>query len=171
MKIAFFDVKEYERPFYQALLEPEGHEVRYFSSRLDRDTVGLAQDCQGVCLFVNDLADAAVIDGLCKMGVKYLCLRCSGYNNVDVSYAKEKLAVAHVPAYSPHAVAEHAAALLLSCLRRIPRAYHRTRDFNFRLDGLMGNQLYGKTAGIVGMGRIGSCFAKICQGLGMQVLG
>ncbi|MBQ7799765.1 MAG: 2-hydroxyacid dehydrogenase, partial [Oscillospiraceae bacterium] len=124
----------------------------------------------GVCVFVNDCINSEVIDILCKNGVKFIALRCAGFNNVDIKYAYGKIQVCRVPAYSPYAVAEHAIAMLLTSIRRIHKAYIRTKDFNFSLNGLTGFDLHGKTVGIIGTGKIGSVFADICKGFGMSVI-
>lgn len=145
-------------------------ELKFFETRLTVDTVNLAEGSDVVCVFVNDTINAAVIDALTHFGVKLLALRCAGYNNVDISYAYGKLHIVRVPSYSPYAVAEHAMALLLTSVRRIHKAYNRTREFNFSLDGLTGFDLHGKTIGIVGTGKIGRIFAEICSGFGMHVL-
>ena len=147
-----------------------GLDVTFFETRLTADTASLAAGFDAVCIFVSDTADAAVIDRLHAAGVRLIALRCAGYNNVDIRRASGKIHVVHVPAYSPCSVAEHAMALLLTSIRRIHKAYIRTRDFNFSLNGLTGFNLHGKTAGIVGAGRIGSAFAEICRGFGMRVL-
>ena len=123
-----------------------------------------------VCVFVNDSVNAAVIDKLYGYGVKMIALRCAGYNNVDLEHAYGKIHAAHVPAYSPYAVAEHTAALLLTSIRRIHKAYNRTRDFNFSLNGLTGFDLHGKTVGVIGTGKIGKIFIGICRGFGMNVI-
>jgi D-lactate dehydrogenase len=123
-----------------------------------------------VCIFVNDIADAEIIDGLAKNGVKLLALRCAGYNNVDLAAAKGKMKIVRVPAYSPYAVAEHAVALMLSLNRKIHRAYWRTRDGNFSLHGLMGFDMHGKTAGIIGTGKIAKILIKILKGFGMNIV-
>ena len=123
-----------------------------------------------MCCFVNDTVDRAVIDRLCDMGIGLLLVRCAGYNNVDLSAAKGRLRVMRVPAYSPHAIAEHAMALLLTLERKIHKAYIRSRDFNFDLTDLTGHTLYGKTVGVVGTGKIGYAFANICRGFGMNVV-
>lgn len=171
MTFAFFDAKPYDKPeFMQQGLE-KGIVFRFFETKIFEDTASLAKGCDGVCVFVNDKVDKAVIDKLCALGVKAIALRCAGYNNVDVYYAKKKkLAVFNVPAYSPYAVAEHAMAMLLTLNRKTHRAYLRTRDHNFNINGLTGFDLYGKTVGIIGTGRIGKAFAQICQGFGMQIL-
>ena len=123
-----------------------------------------------MCVFVNDTVNAKVIDRLCEMGVKVIALRCAGFNNVDMKHAYGRIHVLRVPAYSPYAVAEHAMAMLLTSIRRIHKAYIRTRDFNFSLAGMTGFDLYGKTVGVIGTGRIGRVFIDICRGFGMKVL-
>lgn len=170
MKIAFFDTKPYDMPSFEKYAEMGGVTIKYFETRLNEDTVELAQGADAVCVFVNDTVNAAVIDRLCALGVRAVALRCAGFNNVDVRHASGKIAVVRVPAYSPHAVAEHTMALLLTSIRRIHKAYIRSRDFNFSLNGLTGFDLYGKTVGIIGTGRIGRAFAQICLGFGMHVL-
>ena len=130
----------------------------------------LARGFDGACVFVNDTVNAAVVDALYRLGIRVIALRCAGFNNVDVRACFGKLHVFRVPAYSPYAVAEHAMALLLTVNRHTNRAYLRTRDFNFSLSGLTGFDLHGKTAGVVGMGKIGRIFAQICTGFGMRVL-
>ncbi len=169
MKIAFFDSKNYDVESFSRHKNKD-IEFTFFETRLTLDTVTLANGFDGVCVFVNDTVNKAVIDTLCKMGVKIIALRCAGFNNVDLDFAKDKIAVVRVPAYSPYAVAEHAMALLLTSVRRIHKAYIRSRDFNFSLNGLTGFDLNGKTVGIIGTGKIGSVFAKICKGFGMTVL-
>ena len=134
------------------------------------NNVVLTQGVDAVCIFVNDTADAAVIDALVANGVKLLALRCAGFNNVDLNAARGKLPVVRVPAYSPYAVAEYTLALMLSLNRKIHRAYWRTRDGNFSLNGLMGFDMHGKTAGIIGTGKIAKILIHILKGLGMRVL-
>ena len=134
------------------------------------DTVSLAKGADVVCVFVNDDVGADVIDALCKMGVKLIALRCAGYNNVDIERAYGRINVVRVPAYSPYAVAEHAMALLLTSVRRIHKAYNRTRDYNFSLSGLTGFDLHGKTVGVIGTGKIGRIFIDICKGFGMNII-
>ena len=170
MKIAFFDTKPYDRPSFDKYGKEYGVDFKYFETKLNEDTVELAQGYDGVCAFVNDTVNAAVIDRLQEMGVRVLAMRCAGYNNVDVKYAFRRLHVLRVPAYSPYAVAEHAMALLLTSIRRIHKSYIRTKDFNFSLAGLTGFDLYGKTVGVIGTGRIGRVFIDICRGFGMKVL-
>ena len=170
MKLAFFDTKSYDIPGFDRYGIPAGVEIKYFEPNLNRDTVTLAAGFDAVCVFVNDTVDAVVVDKLHQLGVKAIVLRCAGFNNVDIKACEGKLRVFRVPAYSPHAVAEHAMALLLTINRRTHKAYIRTRDFNFSLQGLAGFDLYGKTVGIVGTGKIGRVIADICKGFGMKIL-
>lgn len=170
MKIAFFDTKPYDKPFFDKYGKQYGITFKYFEAKLNEDTVDLANGYDGVCAFVNDTVNAAVIDRLTEMGIKLLALRCAGFNNVDMKHTFGKLHVFRVPAYSPYAVAEHTMALLLTSIRRIHKAYNRTRDYNFSLAGLTGFDLYGKTVGVIGTGRIGKVFIDICRGFGMKVL-
>ena len=170
MKLAFFDTKSYDIPGFDRYGIPAGVEIKYFEPNLNRDTVTLAAGFDAVCVFVNDTVDAVVVEKLHQLGVKAIVLRCAGFNNVDIKACEGKLRVFRVPAYSPHAVAEHAMALLLTINRRTHKAYIRTRDFNFSLQGLAGFDLYGKTVGIVGTGKIGRVFADICKGFGMKIL-
>ncbi len=170
MRIAFFDTKQYDVGPFTRCGEAAGVEFKFFEPKLTADTAGLAAGYDGVCIFVNDTADAEVIDKLYNEGVRFIALRCAGYNNVDVKHAFGRLHVFHVPAYSPYAVAEHAMALLLTSIRRIHKAYNRTRDFNFSLSGMTGFDLHGKTVGVVGTGRIGRVFIDICRGFGMNII-
>ena len=170
MKIAFFDTKPYDMPGFDRYSAGTGLEIKYFETKLTEDTVSLAAGFDGVCVFVNDLVNEAVVNRLQELGVKVLALRCAGYNNVDLNAAKGKLKVFRVPAYSPYAVAEHAMALLLTVNRRTHKAYIRTKEFNFSLAGLSGFDLHGKTVGIIGTGKIGRVFADICKGFGMNIL-
>ena len=170
MKFAFFDTKAYDRPSFDKFGKEAGVEFKYFETKLNEDTAELAHGFDGVCVFVNDTVNAEVIDILCDMGVKTVALRCAGYNNVDLKHAAGKLKVVRVPAYSPYAVAEHTMAMLLTSVRRIHKAYIRTRDFNFSLSGMTGFDLHGKTLGVIGTGRIGRVFIDICRGFGMRVL-
>ena len=170
IKVAFFDTKEYDRASFELCNIESEMEFKFLETKLTEDTVDLAKDCDVVCVFVNDTVNGNVIDKLYEYGVKMIALRCAGYNNVDLSRAYGKIHVVHVPAYSPYAVAEHAAALLLTSVRRIHKAYNRTRDFNFSLNGLTGFDLHGKTVGVVGTGKIGRIFINICQGFGMNVI-
>ena len=170
MKIAFFDAKPYDKPSFERMGAQNGITFKYFETKLNEDTVELAHGCDGVCVFVNDTVNATVIGRLCEMGVRAVALRCAGFNNVDMKYAYGRIHVFRVPAYSPYAVAEHTMAMLLTSVRRIHKAYIRTRDFNFSLNGMTGFDLHGKTVGVIGTGRIGRVFIDICRGFGMKVL-
>ena len=170
IKIAFFDTKEYDKASFARYEKPGEIEFKFLETKLTEDTVELANDCDVVCVFVNDTVNDKVIDKLYASGTKMIALRCAGYNNVDVQHAYRKIHVSHVPAYSPYAVAEHTAALLLTSIRRIHKAYNRTRDFNFSLSGLTGFDLHGKTVGVIGTGKIGRIFVDICRGFGMNVI-
>ena len=170
MKVAFYDTKPYDRASFEPLGEANQIRFKFFEDKLTEDTAPLARGCDAVCMFVNDNVNAAVIDLLCDMGIRVLLLRCAGFNNVDLRHASGKLTVLRVPAYSPYAIAEHAMALLLTSIRRIHKAYIRTRDFNFSLTNMVGFDLHGKTVGVVGTGKIGRCFINICRGFGMKVL-
>ena len=170
MKLALFDVKPYDIPPFRKSAERRGLELAFFETKLNEDTASLAAGCDAVCVFVNDSVTAPVIDRLCALGVRLIALRCAGYNNVDLVHAYGRIHVVHVPAYSPYAVAEHAMALLLTSVRRIHKAYNRTRDFNFSLNGLTGFDLHGKTVGVIGTGKIGRLFLSICRGFGMRTI-
>lgn len=170
IKVAFFDTKDYDRESFNRANLDEKVEISFFETRLSENTVKLAEGHDVVCIFVNDTVDAKVIDGLVEGGVKLIALRCAGYNNVDIQYAYGKIHVVRVPAYSPYAVAEHAMALLLTSIRRIHKAYNRTKDFNFSLSGLTGFDLHGKTVGVIGTGKIGRIFIDICRGFGMNII-
>ena len=170
MKLAFFDTKKYDITSFDKQLEAANIEVKYFETHLNEDTVSLAQGFDAVCVFVNDVVNEAVVEKLYEYGIRVIVLRCAGFNNVDVKACAGKIQVFRVPAYSPYAVAEHAMALLLTINRHTHRAYARTRDFNFSLANLSGFDLYGKTVGIIGTGKIGKVFANICKGFGMNIL-
>ena len=170
MRIAFFDAKPYDKPSFDRFGTELGVSLKYFETKLNEDTVDLAAGFDGVCVFVNDTVNATVIDRLYELGVRLVALRCAGFNNVDIKHARGKLHVVHVPAYSPYAVAEHTMALLLTSIRRIHKAYIRSRDFNFSLNNMTGFDLHGKTVGVIGTGRIGRVFIDICRGFGMKVL-
>lgn len=170
MKVAFFDTKPYDRPGFDRYAANTKLEIKYFDTHLNEDTVSLAAGFDAVCVFVNDTVNETVVNKLHKLGVKVIALRCAGFNNVDTRACFGKIHVFRVPAYSPYAVAEHAMALLLTVNRRIHKAYNRTREFNFSLQGLTGFDLFGKTVGIIGTGKIGRIFANICKGFGMKIL-
>ncbi len=169
-KIAFFGTKPYDEKSFDKVNEKYGFEIKYFKGHLNKNNVMLTQGADVVCIFVNDTADAEVIQAMVDNGVKVLALRCAGYNNVDLNAAKDKLTIVRVPAYSPYAVAEYTVALMLSLNRKIPRATWRTRDGNFSLHGLMGFDMHGKTAGIIGTGKIAKILIQILRGFGMNIL-
>ena len=170
MKIAFFDAKNYDKPSFDKYAAENGITVKYYETKLCEDTAELAHGCDAVCVFVNDTVNAEVIDRLYDCGCRIIALRCAGFNNVDMKHAAGKMRVVRVPAYSPYAVAEHAIALLLTSIRRIHKAYIRTRDFNFSLNNMTGFDLHGKTVGVIGTGKIGRVFIDICRGFGMKVI-
>lgn len=169
IKMAFFDAKPYEIEAFRKWNSDGEIDIRYMEHKLNVQTVDSAKGCDVVCAFVNDTIDAEVLDELKALGVKLVAMRCAGYNNLDLKALGDLKAV-RVPAYSPHAVAEHAMALLLTLNRKTHKAYNRTREFNFSLNGLTGVDLYGKTVGVVGTGRIGRMFIDICRGFGMKVI-
>ena len=172
MRVAVFSTKPYDRQFLDAANAAGQHELIYFEARLSCETAALARDSDAVCAFVNDVLDSCVLQELADIGVRLVVLRCAGFNNVDLTAARKLgIIVGRVPAYSPHAVAEHTFALLLTLIRKTHRAYNRVREGNFSLDGLLGFDLAGKTIGVVGVGAIGSVVARIAQGFGCTVLG
>ena len=168
IKIAFYDTKPYDKASFDAV--NENYEIEYIESKLNSRTAVLAEGCEAVCAFVNDNIDKKTIDRLYDKGVKIIAMRCAGYSNVDFRAAYGKINIVRVPAYSPHAVAEHAMALLLAINRKVHKAFIRTKDFNFNIAGLTGIDLYGKTVGVIGTGRIGRVFIDICRGFGMKIL-
>lgn len=170
MNFAFFDAKPYDIPSFEAYGKENNITFKFYETKLNEDTAELAHGYDGVCVFVNDTVNAKVIDILNDLGVKLIALRCAGYNNVDIKYACEKITVVRVPSYSPYAVAEHAMALLLASVRRTHKAYIRTKDFNFSLNGLTGFDLHGKIMGVIGTGKIGRVFINICKGFGMNII-
>jgi D-lactate dehydrogenase len=169
-KIAFFGAKPYDISSFDQVNKDFNYDIKYYKGHLNKNNLVLTQGTDAVCIFVNDTADAEIIDGLAKNEVKLIALRCAGYNNVDLAAAKGKMKIVRVPAYSPYAVAEHAVALMLSLNRKIHRAYWRTRDGNFSLHGLMGFDMHGKTAGIIGTGKIAKILIKILKGFGMNIV-
>ncbi len=161
----------YDEEFLAQAVFGSNHSLSYFDGRLSTSTAALAHGYDAVCCFVNDPLTAEVLKVLRDGGTRFVALRCAGFNNLDMEKAKELgFRVARVPAYSPHSVAEHTLGLILSLNRKIHKAYHRVRDNNFSLDGLMGFDLFGKTVGIVGTGAIGTCVARILLGMGCRVL-
>ncbi len=171
MKIAFFSAKDFDRGAFDAYNARKGHEISYLAPHLNEESTSLAAGHDCVCVFVNDVLDAAVIDKMAALGVKLIAARSAGFNHIDLEAAKRnQIAVVRVPAYSPFAVAEHAIAMILTLNRKTHRAYTRVREGNFALDGLLGFDLHGKTVGVIGTGKIGQVFAKIMLGFGCEVL-
>lgn len=168
MNLTIFSSQIYDKQYFERF--NTHHVIEYIDSRLDITTLSLAKESDAICAFVNDDLGEAVLKGLKNLGIKIIALRCAGFNNVDLNAAKELgIKVVRVPAYSPHSVAEHAVALILTLNRKTHQAYNRVKECNFSLNGLMGFDLYGKSAGIVGTGRIGTELAKILTGFGMKV--
>lgn len=169
-KIAFFDTKPYDKEIFDSINKEFGYEIKYYKFHLNADNAILADGYEVVIAFVNDTVDKETIEKLYGFGVKLIALRSAGFNNVDLKFARDKIKIVRVPAYSPHAIAEHSVALMLTLNRKIHRAYFRTRDANFALNGLMGFDFYGKTAGVIGTGKIGKELIKILNGFGMNIL-
>ena len=170
LKVAFFDTKPYDKESFNEINKSYNYDITYFRYHLTADNIVLAQGFDVVVVFVNDIISDAMMDKLADYGVKLIALRCSGYNNIDLKAALGKIKIVRVPAYSPNAIAEHTVALMLSLNRKIHRAYFRTRDSNFTLQGLLGFNMNGKTAGVIGTGRIGKALIKILRGFGMKVV-
>lgn len=169
--ITFFSTQPYDRRSFEEHNKSYGFKIRYLDVQLNEETVSLAKGAVGVCAFVNDHINASIIEQLTKLGVEILALRCAGFNNVDLEAAKKfNLTVVRVPAYSPHAVAEHAVAMIMTLNRKTHKAYNRIREQNFSLNGLLGFDLYGKTVGVLGTGNIGEVFCRIMKGFGCKVL-
>ncbi len=171
MKIAFFSSKPYDKTFFEAENKNYGFELNFYETHLGPHIVNAIEDEQAVCVFVNDKVNRQVIEILAKKGVKIIALRCAGFNNVDLDAAKEfGIKVCRVPAYSPEAVAEHTMAMLLTLNRKTHKAYNRVREQNFALNGLLGFNLFQKTIGIVGTGKIGKAFINIAKGFGCKII-
>ncbi len=171
MHVAMFSTKGYDKTFFESANEKYGHEIAYLEARLTKDTTSLAENYQAVCVFVNDILDAEVLRNLSGKKISSIALRCAGFNNVDIKAADELgIKVVRVPAYSPHAVAEHTVGLMLALNRKIHRAYARVREANFALEGLLGFDMRGKTVGIIGTGKIGQCVAELLHGFGCKLL-
>ncbi|MBE6782833.1 MAG: 2-hydroxyacid dehydrogenase [Ruminococcaceae bacterium] len=168
-KICFYNTKSYDKKYFDKLKDEYSVDVEYFRGKLREKTAVLSAGYDAVVAFVNDDIDEKTINTLYDSGIRILALRCAGFNNVDLKAAYGKIHIVRVPAYSPYAVAEHAMGMLLSLVRKIPRAYNRIRDYNFTLDSLVGFDLYGKTVGIIGTGKIGKIFIEICKGFGMKI--
>lgn len=170
IKVVFYDTKDYDKASFEKYGSLSSFEFVFLETKLNEYTVELARDADVVCVFVNDTVNVEVINKLYEYGVKLIALRCAGFNNVDLGAAFGKIHIVHVPAYSPYAVAEHTMALLLTSVRRIHKAYIRTRDFNFSLNGFKGFDFHGKIVGVIGTGKIGQIFIGICRGFGMNVI-
>lgn len=170
-RIAFYDTRSYDKKSFSKENEKHSFEIEFYDFRLNEKTAFTSKGFDAVCVFVNDVLNDEVIKTLKSCGIKLILLRCAGFNNVDLnSVFQNGIKVARVPAYSPHAVAEHAVALLMSLTRHIPQAYIRTKTANFNIEGLTGRDLYGLTAGIFGTGKIGQVMAKILNGFGMKII-
>lgn len=170
-RIAFYDTRSYDKNSFEKENEKHNFDIEYYEFRLGEKTAFTAKGFDAVCVFVNDVVNAEVLSTLKDCGVKLVLLRCAGFNNVDLeAAAKTGIKVVRVPAYSPHAVAEHAVALLMALTRHIPQAYIRTKTANFNLEGLTGRDLNGLTAGVFGTGKIGRVMAEILKGLGMKII-
>ncbi|HTO02593.1 MAG TPA: NAD(P)-dependent oxidoreductase, partial [Opitutus sp.] len=171
MKIAFFSTKPYDRKFFEIANKELGHAITFLELRLTPATASLARGHSVVCAFVNDQASAEVLEILAAGGTQLIALRSAGYNHIDLKAAQRLgLSVVHVPDYSPYAVAEHTVALMLTLNRHIHRAYNRVREGNFSIDGLLGFDLHGKSVGLVGVGKIGLCVARILHGFGCRLM-
>jgi len=171
MKIAFYDTKPYDKIWFEPIAKEKGFEILFLEEKLNENTAAFAQGCDAVCIFVNDDAGEKTIKKLKDNGVRAILLRCAGFNNVNIKYAKESdMVILRVPSYSPRSVAEYALGLLLTVNRKIHRAYVRTRDFNYSINGLMGMDLVNRTIGIIGTGKIGQAMLSVIRGLDMRVL-
>jgi D-lactate dehydrogenase len=170
MKIAFFDNKPYDEASFKEVNKKYGFDIRFHKGHLDKDNVILSRGADAVCIFVNAVVDAQVIDELIENGVKLIALRCAGFNNVDLEAAENRIKIVRVPAYSPYAVSEHTLALMLTLNRKTHKAYSRTREGNFSLNGLMGFDMHGKTAGIIGTGKIAKILIQALRGMGVNVI-
>jgi D-lactate dehydrogenase len=171
MKIAFFSTQKYDKDFFLKENDRFNFDLVFFEVHLKQETLELANGYEAICVFVNDKIDQRMLKELHKNGTKLIALRCAGFNNIDIKAAQEiGITVMRVPAYSPYAVAEHTLALILTLNRKIHKAYNRVRESNFILDGLLGFDLYGKKAGIIGTGKIGKLVAKILSGFGCEIL-
>lgn len=171
MKMVVFSARRYDRKYLEPLAVQQGIEVTFVEARLTQQSVVMAKEFDIVCPFVNDLLDRETLRSLSEFGVRLIALRCAGFNNVDIQAATDfGIPVVRVPSYSPHSVAEHTFALILSLNRRVPKAFNRVREGNFELNGLLGFDLYGKTLGVIGVGNIGRTVTEIANGFGMRVL-
>lgn len=169
-KISFFDAKSYDRKYFDAFKGNYDFEIEYFEEKLNSKTAVMAKGSDAVVAFVNDTIDKDTITVLDSLNIRVIGMRCAGYNNVDFEAAYNKIHVVSVPAYSPYAVAEFAMGMLLTLNRKLHRAFNRTREFNFNLEGLAGFDIHGKTIGVVGTGRIGQAFIQLCSGFGVNII-
>lgn len=169
-KLCFFDTKPYDRIYFDRYRSAYGFEIDYYETRLRPDTAILAKGSTAAVAFVNDDLGAQTVNALVESGIHCVGMRCAGFNNVDLEAAKGKLRFFRVPNYSAYSVAEHAVAMLLTLNRKTHKAYLRTRDFNFSLNGFTGFDLHGKTLGVIGTGKIGQTLIDICMGFGMKIL-
>ena len=169
-RIIFFDIKDYDREFFEKYGKNYNYEMSFFKSRLSLENVHLTRGYDVVCAFTNDDIGKETIDAMAENGVRLLAMRCAGFNNVSLKDIHNRFKVVRVPAYSPHAIAEYTVGLILAVNRKINKAYVRTREGNFSINGLMGVDLYGKTAGIIGTGKIGQILIKILKGFDMKVI-
>ena len=169
-RIIFFDIKDYDREFFEKYGKNYNFEMSFFKSKLSLENVNLTKGYDVVCAFTNDDISKGTIDAMAENGVRLLAMRCAGFNNVSLKDINERFKVVRVPAYSPHAIAEYTVGLILAVNRKINKAYVRTREGNFSINGLMGVDLYGKTAGIIGTGKIGQILIKILRGFDMKVI-
>ena len=169
-RIIFFDIKDYDREFFEKYGKNYNFEMSFFKSKLSLENVNLTKGYDVVCAFTNDDISKGTIDAMAENGVRLLAMRCAGFNNVSLKDINERFKVVRVPAYSPHAIAEYTVGLILAVNRKINKAYVRTREGNFSINGLMGIDLYGKTAGIIGTGKIGQILIKILRGFDMKVI-
>ena len=171
MKVAVFSTQSYDKEYLDKANIDRKHQFTYFESALKEKSSRLAENHDAVCVFVNDRLNSEVIQNLAGMNIKLIALRCAGFNNVDIESAKQNnIKVLRVPAYSPHAVAEHAVALILTLSRKTHKAYNRVREGNFSLERLTGFDLFGKTVGVIGTGKIGAVFASIMKGFGCNIV-
>ncbi len=171
MKIAFFSTQLYDKKFFDEHNASFGYTLDYYETSLNEKTINVLHDVNAICVFVNDQVNRSVIDQLAKRGIKIIALRCAGFNNVDIQAAADNnIRVVRVPTYSPHAVAEHAVAMIMTLNRKTHKAYNRVREQNFSLNGLLGFDLFGKTVGVIGTGNIGQVFCSTMLGFGMKVL-
>lgn len=170
IKIAMYGTQDNDILYFNKANTDGRYEIDYYEEQLNPDTTNLAAGHDAVCVFTNDIVSGEVVRKLASEGVKAVALRCAGYNNVELDATHPIMPIANVSNYSPYSVAEHAIALLLTSVRRIHKAYNRTREFNFDLDDLVGFELHGKTIGVIGTGKIGKKFVDICNGFGMNVI-